>query len=421
MSALQEINSKLASIQGVGNYQELLTGVIESQQRLAAAKLSNLGALINDTLSGFTSLTQVTDPSKLIDGGIALLTEDPTGINIKKTTPPTNSSLEALTEDTVGGGFLNIEVTAGTPQAVATALKRVSSASTSAIQTAVKEIAPNIAGVTDKLDGVIADLQKGRSAVAGLKGTFEQFTSKLSTQVTGDLLDALGDLPSKLAEGLTPLKATTVNVSGGAEINPVTADTTFISSQVEAQAIFASTQREITELVVGTTQTHKDIEVRPTDVTGWHFIITREGELQQALTIDREGSYAKDHNKYTVGVAFVGGLASNRREPAPTNKDTAASSASITREQFNTIDKLLGQFYTLFPYGQVVGVSDVDPTINIPGFDVIEYVRQRFGKTTVLDTSKPSLSLVELQARMALAKDKLINPEIDDEPGEVDG
>jgi hypothetical protein len=161
--------------------------------------------------------------------------------------------------------------------------------------------------------------------------------------------------------------------------------------------------------------------VRPTDVTGWHFIITREGELQQVLNIDEEGEYAKNHNKYSVGVAFVGGLASNRREPTLTNKDTTASSASITREQFNTFDKLLAQFFHLFPYGQVVGVSDIDTMMDIPGFDVIEYVRQRFGKTTVLDTSKPSLSLQELQARMALAKDKLINPEIEDEPGEVDG
>jgi N-acetylmuramoyl-L-alanine amidase len=421
MSELRQINSKLASIQGIENYQELLTGVIESQQRLAAAKLSKLGATVNETIMGFTALTQTTDVSSLIDGGIVLLTEDPSGINIKKNAPPSNAAIATLTEEASEGGFLNIDVTAGTPQAVAKALRRVSSASTSAIQTAVRGVAPEIAGVTDKLNGVVTDLQKGIGVVAGLKGSFQQFASKLQSQVPGELLDALGDLPSKLAADVIPLRAQTVNISGSAKLSNVTADITFVSSQVEAQAIFATTQREITELVVGTTQTHKDIKVRPTDVTGWHFIITREGELQQVLNIDEEGEYAKNHNKYSVGVAFVGGLASNRREPTLTNKDTTASSASITREQFNTFDKLLAQFFHLFPYGQVVGVSDIDTMMDIPGFDVIEYVRQRFGKTTVLDTSKPSLSLQELQARMALAKDKLINPEIEDEPGEVDG
>lgn len=424
MVDLRSLNSELAYVQGALNYENLLRDVFEAQQKLAAATTSKLGTEIGQVLGGFTTVVQQVEGeiSKLTDalpGGIALLTENPPGLEIKKPTPSTSSDLAALTEETIDGGFLNVDVTLGTPKAVAEALTRITDLPATAVKQAIDEVAPQINGVTDKISSVLADVEKSISVVSNLQGSFQQFTSKLQNQIKGSLLNTLQDLPNQLAENIAPLRAPVMEIVGSRPIDPVKQDVTFVSSQVEAQAIFASAQREITEMVVGSTATFKDADVRASDAQGWHFIITRDGELQQVTPIDTVGDYAKDHNTYTVGVAFAGGLQATRGEARNNDRSQYVSSAAISREQWNTFDKLLAQFYAAFPYGQVVGLSDIPGTdTTIPGFDVIAYVKQRFNKVTIVDTSKPAPSLKELQAQMATAAQQLIDPQIEDEPGE---
>lgn len=424
MSLLRSINAELQSIQGVLNYQNLIRDVVEAQQKMAAATISKLGTQINQTLGGFTTIVQQVDGAvsglnDALPGGIALLTENPPGLNIKKAVPALQNDLAAITEETIDGGFLNVDVTLGTPKAVAAALSRITDLPATAVKQAVDEIAPQIAGVTDKIEGVLGDVERNISVVTNLVGSFQQFTSKLQNQIKGDLLGQLENLPDVLAADLQPLRAQINQISGNRALDPVTRDITFVSSKVETQAILSAAQREITELVVGTTNTFKDADVRAKDAEKWHFIITRDGELQQVNPIDTVGDYAANHNVNTIGIAFAGGLSANRREAGAVDKSLYVSSSAINREQWNTFDKFLTQFYSVFPYGQVVGVSDIPNTnTSAPGFDVIDYVRQRFGKVTIVDTSKPAPSLRELQAQMATASQRQIDPQINDEPGE---
>lgn len=428
MADLRSLNAELASIQGALNYESLLAKVVDAQQKLVASTVSKLGTKIDEVVSGFTSLTQEVDQgfSSLKDklpGGIAMLTENPPGLDVKKPISQLNSQLEALTEGTVAGGFLNIDITLGTPQAVATALARITDKPVSQIKEAAEGLIPDeLKDLKGKLDTALGDLQKGISFAKNIEGMVGEFTDKLAGQIKGNLLNVLQDLPNELASAIAPLNTAVKNVSSSAPIDKVTQDTTFISSQVEMQAILASAQREITTVVVGSTKTFKDIDIRASDTTdGWHFIITRDGELQQVTPIDTVGSYTANYNQFTVGVAFVGGIQMNRAGGRDQQDfEQHVTTAAITRAQWNTFDKMMTQFFNILPFGQALGVSDIEPDKTIaPGFDVKDYVRARFNKQTILEPADGPMSMKALQAMMATSAEKLIDPKIADEPGEV--
>ena len=425
MVSLSSLNAQLAYIQGSLNYETLLGQVTSAQQTLVAEFTSKLGTEINQILGGFQSITQETDnqtPSTFGDnvpGGIAMLVENPPGLEIQKPVSGINSDLELLTEDTVGGGFLNIDVTLGTPKAVGTALSRITGQPASTTQPAVREVSPEMSGVSDKISAVLSNIQNGIASASTLISSVESFIGTMSGRVTGEVLGALQDLPSALSSETIPLNSPVVNINSTNERDVVRQDATFVSSQLEVQAILSAIQREVTELVVGTTQTFKNEDARASNSTSWHFIITRDGEIQQSTPINTVGDYAVDHTTNSIGIAFAGGLNTTSGESVG-DPSLYASSASITRNQWNSFDKFLGMFYAVFPYGQVIGTSDI-PTMQetSPGFDVKDYVRQRFGKVTIVDTSKPAPTLPELQGQMATASQKALDPKIQDEPEEI--
>ena len=100
------------------------------------------------------------------------------------------------------------------------------------------------------------------------------------------------------------------------------------------------------------------------------------------------------------------------------------SAKSLTREQYTAFDKFMEMFYATHPYGQAIGIQDIPTPANVsgsrfPGFDVRAYCKQRFGKDTVLDTSKPAPTLKELELQMSLNSQGVSDPGIDDDPNET--
>lgn len=123
--------------------------------------------------------------------------------------------------------------------------------------------------------------------------------------------------------------------------------------------------REIKEIVVHCTFTgDEDVTVRDLDrkhrLIGWdgvgyHYVITRTGEVQTGRPVDRAGAHVPGLNKYSIGVAMAGG----------------APEDNFTQAQYRALGMLVSGLATKYPNARIVGHRDVSraPT-TCPTFDV---------------------------------------------------
>lgn len=110
---------------------------------------------------------------------------------------------------------------------------------------------------------------------------------------------------------------------------------------------------------------------------GYHFVITRAGDLEPGRPIDQIGAHVAGYNAASVGVCMVGGLDEMGRSfhNAP---------AQFTPQQWETARTLLATLRKLYPNARVVGHRDLSPDLNkdgkitpnewlktCPGFDAV--------------------------------------------------
>ena len=471
MSAFSKLNSSLGSLTSADNLGSLLTSTFDIQGKLQTAISSKLGTEINKVLGGFQSITQELDVAgDFVSGaGVAMLVENPPGLDMLKKASSLNSDLEAITESTMGGGFLNLAITANTPEAIAKSLSAITNLPATAMSDVLKEICPSIDGITSQIDGILGEINKGLTVFNGISNELSGFKDKLGSQLTAAVSQATQGLPSgltqeidaitgeitsqiasvedainsKLSAGLAgilgdvsgdflsslPQLFSNVNqIGSSAPVSDFVKDATTVNSSTHIQSILIGATREFTTVVVGCSNTFKDQDVRASGVPGWHFLITRAGELQEVTNINTVGTFAPsspNYNTNTVGVVFAGGLNITLKEAAGQDKSMFASADSITREQYSAFDRFMEMFYATHPYGQAIGIQDIPTPANVsgsrfPGFDVRAYCKQRFHKDTVLNTAKPAPTLKELELQMSLNSQGVNDPGIEDEPNETE-
>lgn len=131
----------------------------------------------------------------------------------------------------------------------------------------------------------------------------------------------------------------------------------------------------------------------------FHYCILRNGNIQRGRPVDIETINLNKFHKFTIHVGFVAGynspIGTDEREPT-------ISSDSITQAQWDSFDKVITSFYKNFPSGEVVGHRDYNNQSTCPGFDVLDYVEEKFSRTT-------SLTLEELQEFNPPAPAEIIN------------
>ena len=93
---------------------------------------------------------------------------------------------------------------------------------------------------------------------------------------------------------------------------------------------------------------------------GYHFYITRDGEIHRGRALEKIGAHCRNHNAHSVGVCYEGGLDANGKP-----KDTR------TLEQKGALLALLRELKRLFPKSLVVGHSFLYPIIRCPCFDSV--------------------------------------------------
>lgn len=97
---------------------------------------------------------------------------------------------------------------------------------------------------------------------------------------------------------------------------------------------------------------------------GYHFVIRRNGTVEDGRPHDVIGSHAKGYNSTSLGICLVGGI---NAKGNPEN--------NFTPEQFNSLKLLLIAHKRTYPQAKIVGHRDLDSGKACPSFDVAEWLK----------------------------------------------
>tara|TARA_B100001094_G_scaffold323263_1_gene373812 strand:+ start:10 stop:1545 length:1536 start_codon:yes stop_codon:yes gene_type:complete len=169
---------------------------------------------------------------------------------------------------------------------------------------------------------------------------------------------------------------------------------TVVGGTEELEAEFRSATRDITEVVLHWTGHFLDQDIGSEEIhamhlaagysgIGYHYVIRNDGTIERGRPIQQEGAHAatNGHNKYSIGVAFVGGYTTNSNSGLA---NPPYGPASINADQRETLKSFMTNFYKVWPGGQAWSHRETDPQNKPdPGFDLSDYVKNHFGKENV--------------------------------------
>ncbi|WYW04273.1 amidase [Pseudomonas phage vB_PpuP-Kompost-2] len=96
---------------------------------------------------------------------------------------------------------------------------------------------------------------------------------------------------------------------------------------------------------------------------GYHFVIRRNGDVENGRPHDVIGSHARGYNSRALGICLVGGIDAKGK---PEN--------NFTPEQFNSLKLLLLAQKRTYPTAKIIGHKDVDSGKACPSFDVAPWL-----------------------------------------------
>lgn len=93
---------------------------------------------------------------------------------------------------------------------------------------------------------------------------------------------------------------------------------------------------------------------------GYHYVIYLDGSIHPGRPESRIGAHCEGHNTDSIGICYIGGVASDGRTP----KDTR------TPAQRHSMEQLVAQLKARYPEAVVKGHSYYNPSKACPSFDV---------------------------------------------------
>lgn len=117
--------------------------------------------------------------------------------------------------------------------------------------------------------------------------------------------------------------------------------------------------RKITEIIVHCTATAEGRDYTVADIDRWHrrlgwkgigyhWVVYRDGSIHAGRSETQVGAHCKGHNQHSIGVVYVGGVASDGKTP----KDTR------TAAQRQALKKLLIRLREKYPGAAIHGHRD---------------------------------------------------------------
>lgn len=92
---------------------------------------------------------------------------------------------------------------------------------------------------------------------------------------------------------------------------------------------------------------------------GYHYVIPTDGTIEQGRPEEMVGAHCVNHNRHSIGVCYIGGLAEDGKTPADTR----------TEAQKEALQKLLGDLHERYPNALILGHNELDyRKPHCPGF-----------------------------------------------------
>ena len=96
---------------------------------------------------------------------------------------------------------------------------------------------------------------------------------------------------------------------------------------------------------------------------GYHYVIPTDGSIEVGRPEEMVGAHCVNHNKYSIGGCYIGGLAADGITPADTR----------TEAQKRALQQLLADLKQRYPKALVLGHCELDyRKPHCPGFDAAE-------------------------------------------------
>ena len=132
--------------------------------------------------------------------------------------------------------------------------------------------------------------------------------------------------------------------------------------------------KEVRYIVIHGSATKADQDVHAEDIARWHrmrgwleigyhYVITRDGVLEEGRNRNHPGAHARGYNHISLGICLIGGIG-----------DNGDPDFNYTPAQIKTLKALLTQLDPVYPNATVLGHRDL-PNVKkaCPCFDVIEW------------------------------------------------
>lgn len=101
---------------------------------------------------------------------------------------------------------------------------------------------------------------------------------------------------------------------------------------------------------------------------GYHFVIRRDGTLENGRGIDQMGAHVRGHNASSIGICLVGGRGADGM-PEDNYEDV----------QMETLEELVESLLSDYPDCSVSGHNELDMMKACPSFDVQEWLDVVYG------------------------------------------
>jgi len=96
---------------------------------------------------------------------------------------------------------------------------------------------------------------------------------------------------------------------------------------------------------------------------GYHGVIKRDGMFERGRHVDRIGAHAAGHNRYSIGLCMIGGLA-----------DDNLPSPEYTKAQWSTLNRVISRLEAQYPDAMVIGHRELANKA-CPSFDVAAWMQ----------------------------------------------
>lgn len=103
---------------------------------------------------------------------------------------------------------------------------------------------------------------------------------------------------------------------------------------------------------------HKE---RGWDGVGYHYVIRRDGTIEEGRKNEVQGAHAKGHNEDSLGICLIGGRKEDEDEPE----------CNYTRQQWRELESLVSRLANVYN-AEVLGHNDLSNKA-CPGFNVTEW------------------------------------------------